>query len=198
MTDANILLERGRSQEEEYFLRRERERLAALHAVETEAHVRRQLAGALGTHDAGLIGMLRDLGLTRETVPLVHVVPLVEMAWRGGTVTARESACVLELAASRGVQPGSRLHEALVGWLATRPGDDVFARATTAIASLVARMPPAEADESRRRLLAECQAVARASDGLLGVRTVTAEEQALLRSLEDRLDVARARTHAAA
>jgi uncharacterized membrane protein (UPF0182 family) len=40
----------------------------------------------VGTADDALLRNLEALGLSEETVPLIHVVPLVHIAWSEGTV----------------------------------------------------------------------------------------------------------------
>lgn len=187
MADRERIRERGRSQEEDYFRKREQERLEALQRIESEAQARRGLAEALGTDDRAVLDTLRDFGLTSETVTRLFVVPLVQMAWVDGSVSGRERQLVLELAEARGVEAGSVMHEQLAAMLAERPQDAFFERSLGAVRALARSITPAQAAEALRTLLADCQAIARASGGLLGIRAITAEEQALLRQLEDEI-----------
>ena len=185
MADRERIGERGRRQEEEHFRKREQERLEALQRIESEARARRGLAEALGTDDRTVLDTLRDFGLTSETVTRLFVVPLVQMAWVDGSVSGRERQLVLELAEARGVEAGSVMHEQLAAMLAERPQDAFFERSLGAVRALARSITPAQAAEALRTLLADCQAIARASGGLLGIRAITAEEQSLLRQLED-------------
>jgi len=187
MADRDRVQERGRRQEEDHFRKREQERLEALQRIESEARARRGLAEALGTDDRAVLDTLRDFGLTSETVTRLFVVPLVQMAWVDGSVSGRERQLVLELAEARGVEAGSVMHEQLAAMLAERPQDAFFERSLGAVRALARSITPAQAAEALRTLLADCQAIARASGGLLGIRAITAEEQSLLRQLEDEI-----------
>ena len=76
-------------------------------------------------------------------------VALVQVAWAEGHVSQREREVVLEIAASRGVGPGSPAHAKLESWLKTRPHDSVFETAMEVlrVAETTVALEPAIAGE---------------------------------------------------
>jgi len=82
--------DRRRVREDKYFRKRDQELIeqARLQA-EDEAAVQR-LAEAAGVCEEDILQDLQRLGYTAETVALLHVVPLIEVAWADGTVSEPE------------------------------------------------------------------------------------------------------------
>jgi hypothetical protein len=114
MSNKDAFGERRRGLEEEYFQKKEKELLEKLRRrMQAEAE-RGQIAEALGVQDTEILGDLQALGYTRETVALLHLVPLIQVAWADGDVTLRERDLILELAGSRGIAEDSIAYQQLV------------------------------------------------------------------------------------
>ena len=96
MADRDLWDERRRSYESEYFQRRERELIEKMRARARELAEEHQMGQATGISDDDVLAALHDLGYTRETVTLVHLVPLLQVAWIDGSVSAPERAGILE------------------------------------------------------------------------------------------------------
>lgn len=169
-----------RSLEEEYFRKEERELIEKMRRRAASETERRRLGEHTGIADEEVLQDLQALGYTPETVMLLHLVPLVQMAWAEGSVSDRERALILEAARSRGIEPGSAAHRQLEGWLGHRPAAELFEKTLRAIAAILASRPEAEREASRKDLLSYCTAIASASGGVLGFRAVTDEERQLL------------------
>lgn len=173
--------ERRRSYESEYFQRRERELVAKMReraALEAEEQ---EMGELLGVSEDEILSALHDLGYTRETVTLLHLVPLLQVAWVDGSVSAEERAGILEAARARGVEESSPANRQLVSWLESRPPEGFFEDNLRLIGHLLEVETPEQQARSRESLLAYANAIARASGGILGLGSkVSADEQAVL------------------
>jgi hypothetical protein len=194
MANDEALPGRRRALEEQYFQKREQELIAKLRKRAEEAAGRRRLAETIGVADEEILQDLQALGYTPETVMLLHLVPLVQVAWAEGNISDSERRLIMEAARARGVEPGSAADRQLAEWLATRPSDAFFERTLRAIQAMLQSRPAEERDASRRDLLAYCSAIASASGGILGFGKVSEEERQLLTRLTNELE----RTHASA
>src|SRR6185295_15588229 len=87
---------------------------------------RQQMEEATGIHDAEVIAALQELGYTPETVQLLHLVPLIQVAWASGDIDPKEREMIIEAALHRGVRPGSPADQQLNEWLAHQPSHEFF------------------------------------------------------------------------
>jgi hypothetical protein len=124
------------------------------------------------------------MGLDRETVALLHFIPLLEVAWSDGSVSAKERASILEMARARGIIEGSPAYRKLLAWLGNRPDSVLFGRARTVMPvmhDLLAFMTEDKRQVASRDLVAACEEIAAASGGILGLGSRTsAEERAVI------------------
>src|SRR5688500_15237707 len=105
MSDPNPLAERGRSLEEDYFRRRDRELIERMRAAAAADAARKELGSVTGLNDAD-VDELRTLGFTPDTIGLLPLVPLLQVAWAEGGVSAEERTLIVQLARSRGIGEG--------------------------------------------------------------------------------------------
>src|SRR5215216_1178357 len=126
MADRDAFGERRRTQEEEYFRKREQELIDKMRQRAEADAGRQRLSERSGIADAEILQDLEALGYTPDTVLLLHLVPLVEMAWAEGGVSDRERSLILEAARARGVEDDSAAARQLAQWLAVRPSDRFF------------------------------------------------------------------------
>ena len=182
MADHDSLHERGRALEEEYFRNKNRELVDKMKQLERDAEVLRGIAAHAGVDDPEAVRELQKLGFTPDTVGLLPLVPLVQVAWADGSITEAERDKIVELARSRGVVDGSAAHVQLRAWLADRPTSAVFDGATRLIRAVL-DAPGGEKKMTGDELVAYCEEIASASGGLFGLRRISAEERAILTSL---------------
>lgn len=128
-----------------------------------EDRLHREFVEATGVTDVAIIEDLRRLGYTPETVRLLHLVPLVEVAWSEGNVTQRERKVIYDIAHMRGIRYGSAAYEQLVAWLAEEPSKDFFDGTLDALRSTLEASPERVRSSSMRSLLTHCMSVAAAS-----------------------------------
>ncbi len=180
MADKEFLGDRRRIQEEEYFQRREQELIAGLQARERGDAQRRAIAERLGRADDDLLQESLELGFTPDTVMMIYVVPLLEVAWADGGVTDAEQAIILDAARARGVARGSLAHAVLAKWLDERPPTDFCNRTVKLVAKVLRERPVEQREHETRELLSYCSSIARASGGILGFGKVSSDEQRVL------------------
>ncbi|KAA0255236.1 hypothetical protein FBQ97_04820 [Acidobacteria bacterium ACD] len=174
------LHDQAKNVETEYFLRKEKELIERLRQKAEEEAKKKEMADATGVADEGILKELMELGFDRETLTLVHMIPLLEVAWADGQVSERERELVLDAARTRGVTAGSPGHEKLMGWLAERPPQVLFDRTLVLARATLAVLPDDRRDRVRKDLFAHCEAIAEASGGFLGFAKVSPEEKAAL------------------
>jgi hypothetical protein len=174
-----------RANEEEYFQRKDRE---LLEKVRQRAKVEEQLRAIgekAGVTDPEIIRELADLGFTPETVRLLPLMPILEVAWSEGGVTPPERKMLIDLARARGTEEGSAADRQLVDWLDRQPAESVFRRAGRLISALFAS--GGRLEMSKEDLLKYCEAIADASGGLFGIRRVSSGERAALGRIADEI-----------
>jgi hypothetical protein len=179
MVDRDAFADRGRSFEEEYFRTKDRELIEKMRraAAEDEAHA--ALGREAGISDPELLRELQELGFLPETVRLLPLLPVLQVAWAEGGVSKAERDLIVSLARARGVAEDSAADQQLSAWLATAPPEGVFQRGTRLIRAMLESTDVAP-DLSADNLVGYCEQIAAASGGILGIGRVSAEERALI------------------
>ena len=187
--------DRGRAMEEE-LLRRQGALLAARRRTDAERQAARAaLAAASRITDAGLLDRLVASGITADTLTVLSLVPLVEIAWADGKIEASERRAILAAAEAVGLNATRAGFGLLQRCLAQRPAPQLRAMWEHYIGAVCATLSPQQLDELKGGLLHRARCVAGAAGGLLGLGSrVSAREKALLGEIELVLD--RSRGHA--
>ena len=191
MTDKEVFGDRRRALEDEYFHRQERELMEKLRQRGLEDATRRGMSERTGVADEEILRDLQALGYTPETVMLLHLVPLLQMAWAEGSVSDSERDLILEAARARGVDKDSAADRQLAAWLTDRPSEELFEKTLRAIAAILQLRPLEERDASEKDLVTRLTAIASASGGILGFGKVSPQEQEML----ERITQAMVRAH---
>lgn len=171
------LNDRERALENEYFHRWDQELIARLREQGRLEREREELRSRLWNADDRLVVELQEAGFTADGLALLHLVPLVDVAWADRGITPRERDLVLALAASRGVAPGSTEHQRLEEWLDRRPEQAIFDTAYEAIRALLGQQDVAGRADSRQELIAWTTRVAEATGGILGMFPISGDER---------------------
>lgn len=178
------MTERKNKVEEEYFRKQEKELVEKMQTDKTRESERLEMGSALGTADAGIVDALQKLGYTPATVPLLYLVPLIQVAWAEGSVSKHERQLILEAAHARGIEFGSTAYECLSEWLTARPTEEFFERTLRVISAQLETLPLEERENSKRDLVTYCAKVAEVSGGIIGFlggsHRVCTEERELL------------------
>jgi len=187
VTDRDAFAERGRSLEEEYFHRKEREIIEKMRVQAAADEQRRRLGQETGVANDDVLRDLQDLGYTPETVMLLHLVPLIQIAWAEGGITQKERDLIVKAARSRGITAGSPADQQLDLWLAQRPSGELFEKTLRAIRTILQAQPDDVRAASEKDLLSLASAIATASGGIVGFRAVSDEERQILAHISEEL-----------
>jgi hypothetical protein len=180
VADKDAFAERGRSLEEEYFRRKEKEVIEKMRRKAAADADRRRLGEQAGVADEEVLRDLHELGYTADTVRLLHLVPLIQTAWAEGGVSPKERDLIVKAARARGVEAGSTADEQLNRWLSQRPPDELFEKTLRAIRTILHAQSPEAQAASERDLLSLATAIASASGGIIGFGAVSDEERQIL------------------
>jgi hypothetical protein len=173
--------------EEEYFHRKEREIIEKMRVQAAADEQRRRLGQETGVANDDVLRDLQDLGYTPETVMLLHLVPLIQIAWAEGGVTQQERGLIVKAARSRGITAGSPADQQLDLWLAQRPSSELFEKTLRAIRTILEAQPDDARAASEKDLLSLASAIATASGGIVGFRAVSDEERQILAHISEEL-----------
>ena len=188
MSNKDAFTEREHWLEENYFLRKNQELIDRIHRQQALEAERQQMAEVIGVNDQELLEALQDLGFHLDTVQLLHIVPLVQVAWAEDSIANFERERIFQFAHIRGIQPGSKAYEQLEQWLTVEPPQAFFENTLHAIALLLATLPPDEREASRRDLINYCTQIA-SSVGrrLLGLPETTKEEREIIKHIAEEI-----------
>ncbi len=181
---------RERIAEDEYFHRLDVELLDQMRERDAVEEKRRQLAEASNIQDQRLLDDLARVGFDPRNAKLLHLVPLIQVAWVDGSVSRAERDRIATVARLHGIQEGCSTDRQLSMWLEQRPSDEVFQTAVRAIRASMETLPPNQIEASSRSLLQDCVDVASASGGFFGLTTpVSAAERKMLDHLAQQLEL---------
>lgn len=183
----DALRERGRSLEEEYFRKKDRELVERMRQAAAVEQEREELAKRSGLTDPVLLQELTYLGFGPATLALLPLMPVLRMAWAEGGITAPERDLIVRLARTRGISEGSEGDRQLSEWLVHRPEEGTFTRAARLIRAMLDAGSAEISDLTADDLVEYCERIAAASGGIFGIGRVSAEEKSLLTSIAEDL-----------
>jgi tellurite resistance protein len=183
-TKGELLGDRRRALEEEFFRRQDERLRERLRAEEHRRAEKAELSTASGITDDVLLTKLLALGIHARTLAPLALVPLVEVAWADGKLEDKERAAVLRAAEASGLQADSPGYGLLGGWLATRPDPGLRELWTQYTRSLCATLDADARRALRADIMGRARTVAEAAGGFLGLGSkVSAAEDAVLSEL---------------
>lgn len=173
----------GSQAEEKYFREKEQQLITKLKEKAARESARKALSEAVGVSDEEILRTLEDMGYDREVVTVLHLVPLLAVAWADGRISDEERSKIVEAARSWGVHEGTAADKKLQNWLNTRPEEVQINRALRVIRDIMQFRAAEKKASYRASVLELAEAVAEASGGLLGLgrRTSAAERKVIER-----------------
>lgn len=180
MTHSDGITDHVRAREEEHFRKKDRELIEKLRKADADAKMRRTLEQETGIHDPGMLEELSVLGFTPETIPLLPIIPVLQVAWAKAGISTAERTLITSLARSRGIKPGSAADHQLSDWLEHRPSEETFHKATRLIRAIVDSPEGGHLHVSADKLIENCDRIAHASGGIFGIHRVSPEEKAAI------------------
>ncbi len=181
MAEKDKFAQREHWLEEEYFGKKNQELIEKMRERRAREADRQKMSEITGIDDQEVLEALQDLSYTSETIQLLHIVPLVEVAWAEGGVADRERELIFKIAESRGIQPDSAAHEVLSRWLQEKPSGRFFDNTLRAIRVVLNLLPEDQRQASGRDLIAYCSQIAAAvTSGIFGRGGINDDERALI------------------
>jgi hypothetical protein len=177
--------DRRKALEDTFFHERDKVLLEKLRVEIETFETHRQLAHVSGILDDHVLKNLVKAGVQAETLAALTLIPLVEVAWSDGAVSAEEREAVLKAAAENGISQGSASYELLARWLAERPDVRIIASWKEYVQALAKSMPAESIAVMRDRLIQRCRRVAESAGGFLGLTSkISKVEQAAIDQFE--------------
>ncbi len=192
MDKKDAFAERKRAQEEDYFRKREAELVEKMRRKTELERQRQLLAETTGITDEKALQQLQDWGYKPDTIPLLYIAPLLQVAWAEGNVSGGERDLILEAARSHSIAEGSPAYAELSLWLNVRPSEDFLEKSLRLLKLLMQQLPMESRVMQKRELIANCTKVAEATGSLMGFisasKRVSKEERHTLTRIVQELE----------
>jgi len=169
MPDDGFLSDLKRAREEEYFHKREQALAEEARQRSLREAEKKKLGAMMGISEEHLLADLLEAGFTTDTIPLLYLIPALEVAWVDGSSSEGEHARMLELARLQGVERSSPAYEQLLGWLKDKPPADFFGSTLRLIGRVCGLQSPTDGEATVRKVMSYCSQIAEASGGWLGL-----------------------------
>ena len=173
----DALAEREKALEDKFFEEKEKELLQKIRERSAGGAERDKLAAATGISNEEVLRSLQDLGYTSETIKLLHLVPLLYVAWSDGKIQSGERKLILDMAALRGVKEGMPAYARLLQSLDNRPSDSELETSLRVVRLMLESLPEREREASKANLIAYSTAVAGVSGSLLGLGSAVSDDE---------------------
>ncbi|MBI5948361.1 MAG: hypothetical protein HY875_09495 [Chloroflexi bacterium] len=181
----DLLGERKRTLEEEFFRNANAAVLEQLRATRKREEARLALQDASGISDSAIIDRLIDAGIDATAISALEVVPMVAAGWADGKLEPEERRAILEGAAAMGLGEGSQGRAMLEGWLTQPPPPSMLAAWGDYVQGLSQTLPPDLRVALGNETLQRARATAEARGGFMGLGSkVSPEEQAVLERIK--------------
>lgn len=172
--------ERRKGLEEAFFKERDRELMDKLKRELESLEDKKKLGHISGIVEERVLQNLVTAGVRAETLTAVGLIPMVEVAWCDGSVSAQERDAILNAASKEGIQPDSAPFELLGRWLQERPDSHVIVAWKDYVKEMAHLMPKESVAELKRKMINRATRVAEAAGGFLGLATISKAERATI------------------
>lgn len=179
-----LLSERRRALEDEFFRRQDEALISRLRSEQKRTEARAALKDATGITDAKLLDELLDADVCASGIAAFALVPLVEVAWADGKLDPNERAAILSSAEKEGLVSGTAGHRMLQTWLDSPTAPSLLRAWLDYTKTLCRGMSDDSKAKLHSRVIGRARAVAEAAGGLLGIGAISSEEHEVLRLLE--------------
>jgi hypothetical protein len=175
---------RGRSLEDAFFRQRDRELIEAKRRDKEIAETRKSLAEASGITDPLVLDELSEHGLHAEALASLALVPIIEVVWADGHMHPDERRAVLAATEKHGILKDSSAHALIEHWLRKRPAPRLLKLWKEYMKALLPTLSPGGRHLLETSIIGHARAVAEAAGGFLGIGSISAEEQGMLKEME--------------
>lgn len=187
MSNGDGITDDVRKREEEYFRRKDRELIERMRREAAAAGSRKELESATGITDPESLKNLEEMGFTPQTLSLLPLIPVLQVAWAEGGVSTAERDMIVNIARARDIAPGTEADRQLQQWLDSRPPVETFQKARRLIGAMLDTPVGTDMQVSADDLLKQCEQIAQASGGLFGFGSVSPQEKTAIQQITAQL-----------
>ena len=173
---------RGKSLEDAYFAERDRQLIEDLKRKLSKPESERLLAVSLGIEEHHLREMAH-IGPGVDVVPTMAILPLVEVAWCDGDVSAAEKKAILKATVDLGMPENSPFYLFLQNWLDAKPSAAALDLWKLYVKDFMAKVDPVTAVKIQEGIMGRAEKVAAAAGGILGFHKISDAERKCLNDL---------------
>lgn len=172
---------RGRALEEAYFHQRDQQLIDELKRRFSAQEAEKMLEKAIGIADELAVQAVTRTEAGVQVLTAMALLPLVEVAWCDGEVSAEEHQAILRAAAEFHLAPDSVMYKLLESWLRHRPSPESLEAWKHYVKALCATLEPETVTKIKEGVVGRAEKIARAAGGFLGFGSkISAKEQECL------------------
>jgi hypothetical protein len=143
------------------------------------------LAEVSGIQDDALLEKLIELEIGPETLATLIGIPLIEVAWADGAMDDKERKKLFEYAEKAGLRQKGLDPRIMSAWFQKKPDPALLEGWKHYIQTLCKELNAHERKALEDEVLADARSIAEAAGGVLGLGKISAEEKAMLKTIEE-------------
>jgi hypothetical protein len=180
------LTEKRRQTLEDMFFHEQDRRIIEQRAkLQRIKQTKENLARISGIRDEALLEKLIELEIGPETLATLIGIPLIEVAWADGEMDEKERKKLFEYAEKAGLRQQGLDTKIMSAWLKKRPDPALLEAWKHYIQKLCKELGAHERKALKDEVMADARSIAEAAGGILGLGKISAEEKAILKTLEE-------------
>jgi hypothetical protein len=176
---------RRQTLEDMFFYEQDRRIIEQREKLQQLKQTKANLAAVSGIHDDALLERLIALEIGPETLTTLIGIPLIAVAWADGRMDEKERRTLFEYAERAGVRQKGLDPKIMSAWLKEKPDPALLTAWQQYVRSLCKKLHDHERTALRDEVLADARSVAEAAGGIFGIGKISAEEKAMLETLEE-------------
>jgi tellurite resistance protein len=176
---------RRQTLEDMFFYEQDRRIIEQRARLQQMKQTKASLATVSGIHDDALLEKLIELKIGPETLATLIGIPLIEVAWADGKMDEKERKKLFEYAENAGLRQKGLDAKIMSAWLEKKPDPALLKAWKQYIQTLCKELNAHERKALHDEVMADARSVAEAAGGVLGLGKISAEEKAMLKTLDE-------------
>jgi hypothetical protein len=176
---------RRQTLEDMFFYEQDRRIIEQRAKLQQLKQTKANLAKVSGIHDDALLEKLIALKIGPETLATLIGVPLIEVAWADSTMDDKERKKLFAYAEKAGLRQKGLDQKVMSTLLAKKPDPALFDAWRHYIRTLCKELGAHERKALKDEVMADARSIAEAAGGILGLARISAEEKAMLKTIEE-------------
>ena len=175
---------RRQTLEDMFFYEQDRRLIEQRAKLQQLKQTKANLAKVSGIQDDALLEKLIELEIGPETLATLIGIPLIEVAWADGAMDDKERKKLFGYAEKAGLRQKGLDPRIMSAWLEKKPDPALLEAWKHYIQTLCRELNAHERKALKDEVLADARSVAEAAGGVLGLGKISAEEKAMLKTIE--------------